>query len=85
MKDMNCVGDFFVDERVASLRYRIFACAGDSARLAHARILFEETSRAVDPPLDLPRPLRPVFRDMQQALAQFADRGLRPVKRLGAT
>lgn len=85
MQDVQGRRVFLVDERVARLRHGIFARAGDGAGLAHARILFEEASRAVDASLDQPRTLRAVLRDMQQALAQFADRGLRSVKQLGAT
>lgn len=75
MKDMDCPGAFFVDQRVACLRHGILACSGDDSGFAHARILFEKTSRSIYTILDEARALRTVLGDMGEAVDELTRSG----------
>lgn len=85
MKNVNCVGTLFVDQRVARFGHRIFACSDNNARFAHARIPFEKTPRAIYATFDELRALWAVLGNMSESVDELARSGRRPIKRLVVT
>ena len=85
MKDVDCVGPFFVDQGVAGFGHRIFTRPGYDAWFAHARIQFEKAPRSINAILDEARTLQAILGNMDEAVDELPRSGRRPIKRLVAT
>lgn len=85
MDDVDCPDAFFVDQRVTCLRHRILARSSNDSGFAHARILFENTPRAIYATFDELRSLWAVLGNMSEAVDELARSGRRPIKRLFVT